>query len=174
MNNEIFESYKPELEKRFKDNVYRTFKNIVEALGPEMKNVYNDWNWAKPFSNVLAPVVRNVQKDHYGMMVSTNVKEINEEKLNEYAAKYADDTIKAWKLKIDEKVGMLDDGKVHHLDGCRFSISGTKEGHEVYIHQDMIVNISGKGTLFNQFPARIKMDGKAISAKKFKDFFKKS
>ena len=159
MIDEIFENHKPILEQKFKDNVYRTFNNIVEDLGPELKGVYNDWTWAKVFSNVVKPVYLNGS--------------INEERLNAFAKNYAYNTVENWKAKINEKLGDLDNGEVHNLNDTSFSITGTKEDHKVYIEQQMIVNISSKGTLFNQFPARMYLDGKAISAKKFKTFFEK-
>jgi len=156
-----FESYKPELINRFKENVNRVYNDIKKDLGPEFKGVYNSWTWARIFNTVVNPFFN--QKD----------KTINKNAVNNAAERYANDTILTWESKILEKVGMLEESKVDYLDGMRFSISGTKEGNNVFIYQDMIINISSKGLLFNQFPARITMNGKAISAKKFNDFFKK-
>ena len=66
--------------------------------------------------------------------------------------------------EIAAKLGELDGAEVRHLDGYRFAVVGTKDGRTVRIEQDMIVNISVKGTLFNQFPSRIYVDGKFTSA----------
>jgi hypothetical protein len=163
MNDEIFESYKPELAERFKRNVHKTFSEMVEDLGPELKGVYNSWSWAKTFTSVVQPFCKGYKRGE--------AKALNEDRITAAAEKYADMVVESWKTKIDEKIGMMDSATVHHLDGCRFSITGTKAGQEVYITQDMIINISSQGTLFNQFPARIKLDGKAISAAKFKKHF---
>jgi hypothetical protein len=160
MQEKIFENYKPILHKRFTDNVTRTYNRIKEALGPDFKNVYNDWNWAKVFNNVVRPYFNSA--DH----------SLIPEKLQAGAEQYADDTIKAWADKIDEKVGMLDEGEVVHLQGSNFHIVGKKQGHDVLIFQQMIINVSVRGTLFNQFPSYIHLDKKRISAKKFKEQFK--
>lgn len=159
MNDKIFEDYKPTLIKRFKDNARRTYGSIREDLGPDFKGVYNSWTWVKAFNNAVKPVF------------NTATKTIDEAKLDAAAQKYADDTVEAWKLKIAAKLGELDTGKVHHISGADFCIIGTKDGHNVIINQQMIINVSGKGTLFNQFPARITLDGKSTSAAKFKKFF---
>jgi hypothetical protein len=162
MNEKIFESHKPELADRFKRNVHCTLGQIAEALGPELNGVFNDWNWAKAYNNVVHPFIVGKHAEE---------KTINEVKLEAAASKYADMVVENWKKKITEKIGMLDEGRVHHLDGCRFCITGTKAGQKVLINQDMIINVSGKGTLFNQFPARIHLNGKSISAAKFKKAF---
>jgi hypothetical protein len=53
---------------------------------------------------------------------------------------------------------------VRALDGARFRIVGIKNDRSICIEQDRIVNVSPKGTLFNQFPARIYVNGKFTSA----------
>lgn len=158
-NQKIFEDYKPILRNRFIGNVNRTIAKIREALGPELKGVYNDWTWAKVFGNVVKSVY------------NTGTHQIDVKKLNAAADQYADDTVNAWKLKIEGKLGDLDEGEVKHLNGSDFVIVGIKQGHKVQIFQQMIINISISGTLFNQFPSYIHLDGKRISAKKFKEKF---
>lgn len=163
MNDKIFDDYKPELIDRFTKNAHRVFDNIVADLGPELKGIYNSWTWVKSFNKAVKP------------FYNTATHALDADRLAAGATQYADETVNAWKEKIAGKIGMLDDGQVNHLNGCRFSITGNKAGPEgmatVIITQDMIVNISRLGTLFNQFPARIAINGHAISAAKFKKLF---
>lgn len=81
---------------------------------------------------------------------------------------YADATIDAWHDKIMYKVKDLQNSTIHHIDGNRFMISGERDGKQIRIEQDMIINRSANGLLFNQFPARIYVDGKFHSEAAYK------
>ena len=96
----------------------------------------------------------------------------DEDKLQEASNKYADNVIQAWKDKIQYKLGAIDNAECKKLTGMSFLITGTKHGKEVRIEQQVIVNRSKHGLLFNQFPARINYDGKAISERRFKELVK--
>jgi hypothetical protein len=93
---------------------------------------------------------------------------INAEKLANHAKCYADATVEEWLGKINAKLGDLVDAEVKRMDGVAFLITGSRNDHKVAIEQRMIVNVSARGTPFNQFPARIRVDGKAISEAAYK------
>jgi hypothetical protein len=159
MNDQIFEDYKPILIERFTENAHRVLANIIEDLGPDLKGIYNSWTWVKSFNKAVKP------------FYNTATHTLDADRLAQGAAQYANDTVNAWKEKIASKLGMLDTGTLHHLNGADFCITGTKDDQAVSINQTMIINISRLGTLFNQFPARISLNGKTISAAKFKKHF---
>lgn len=91
------------------------------------------------------------------------------------AAKLADAHTTAmlatWEAKIVGKLAELTDAEAVRQNGVGFILRGTKAGRVVSIEQHMIVNVSSKGLLFNQFPARIYVDGKFASEAAYKRMF---
>lgn len=161
-------AYKPEIEKRYADIVTTQFNRMVESLGPELSGIHNNWTYAKTFSATVRPNVDRVNVDPL-KPTKSGIYQINPDKLAANASKYADSTIDSWKGKIRGKLGELENATVHGLSNQSFRITGTKGGKNVEISQQMIINVSKNGTLFNQFPSRITVDGKPISEAKFKD-----
>lgn len=155
------EVYKPELEKRYKGMVESAFTNAVAILGPKLPGVYKHSRFASLFSDggLLRGIAKKNEAGEY---------EIVQANLDRVATDYAENAITAWEAKMTAKMGELDDAEVSHLDGVRFAITGTKNGHKVRIEQDMILNTSSKGKPFNQFPARLYVDGKFTPESKFK------
>lgn len=93
---------------------------------------------------------------------------LNTDKVTKEATECALATIETWHTKIQAKMGQLESATVHQLDGLSFHITGTKAGHRVSIKQTMMINVSPKGKPFNQFPARIYVDGKFTPEAQFK------
>ena len=88
------------------------------------------------------------------------------DKVAALAARNADAVIAECVAKVCD----LDAVAVHDFYGYqRFTITGTRNGHSVVLDQQMIINVSPKGKLFNQYPARITVDGKAVPAAQFDD-----
>ena len=155
------EAFRPELEKRFVDFTTNGIQKMLDLYGPDVRGIANSrhyTNWA----NNLRPFTR---RDGIGSTKDPLV--INHERIAQHAVLFAQATIEAWEAKITAKLGELDSAKVVRGGGFEFVVTGTRNGHEVRIHQDMIVNVSPKGTLFNQFPSRVYVDGKFTPAAKY-------
>ena len=152
---DALEAYKPNLEARFASLTKWTFRNLSEKFGPAMRNVANSTHYKSWAS------IRNMTIWADGEYV------LSDAKIALRAEAFAEATIASWAAKIEAKLGELDNADVNHVDGCRFNIVGEKAGRKIQIEQDMIVNVSSKGLLFNQFPARIYVDGKFTSAAKY-------
>jgi hypothetical protein len=90
-----------------------------------------------------------------------------EQRLAKFAAALADQWATEVLNKVDAKVGELADANVLYAGSANFVITGTKNGRGVRIDQQQIINCSSKGTLFNQYPSRIYVDGKFTPASKF-------
>lgn len=153
------EAYKPSLEAYFVNFAERRFANLVNQFGPALRGVYNSdqaRNWG---------AISSLARSTGDRVNSAYV--LDADRVAAAATVFADATVATWADKISAKLGELDNAEVRHLDGYRFAITGQKAGRSVRIEQDMIVNVSSKGTLFNQFPARIYVDGKFMSAAKF-------
>jgi len=146
--------FAPELEARFIKFTTATIARYVEKFGPDLRGIANSGSYTAWQNGCAA-------------FYSRQTHQIDEAALARYAAEYATATIESWAAKIDAKLGELDDATLIRGAGATFTLRGRKAGRNVTIEQDMIVNVSSKGTLFNQFPARIYVDGKFTPAAKF-------
>lgn len=158
------DNIRPELADRYTRQVRASFAAMVEKHGPALNGIYNSWDFARTFRALVAPALaaRNRVGDDCA---------IDEAKLAKLANAYAEMAAAQWKDKIESKLGELDDATVQSFGGCRYTIYGTRAGKKVAIEQDVIVKSSTKGLLFNQFPARIYVDGKFTSEAKYKAAF---
>lgn len=161
----------PAIEESFKSQVKHQFNAISKhyqvGVPGGFRGITGSYTYAHIWSSIRAFV-----KFEYGVDASkTVVAGLDEEKLVKAAKAYAESAANEWFSKIMEKVGELEGAMAHHLSGAEFKIIGKKDGRHVEIHQQMIVNMSPKGKLFNQFPARIYLEGKPISAASYKKVF---
>jgi hypothetical protein len=151
------EALRPELAAIYDRQVRNAFNQIVADLGADLKNVYNDWTHARTFRGLVAPALTD--------------KQIDEAKLAKLAALYAEAATLEWKDKIEAKLGDLENVQIRRFHGCNFLIGGLRAGRKISIDQNIIVKRSTKGLLFNQFPARIYVDGKFTPEKKYHAMF---
>ena len=153
------EAHKPSLEAYFVGFAERRFANLVSQFGPALRGVYNSdqaRNWG-----AIASLARSI-----GDRISSEYV-LDADRVAAAATAFAEATVATWADKIAAELGELDSAEVRHLDGYRFAVTGSKGDRKIRIEQDMIVNVSSKGTLFNQFPARIYVDGKFTPAAKY-------
>lgn len=153
------EAHKPALEAYFIDFTERRFATLVRHFGPALRGVYNS-----PLANNWRAISSLTVCD--GDRINSEYS-LNAARVAAAATAFADATVATWADKIAAKLGELDNAEVRHLDGYRFAVTGSKGDRKVLIEQDMIVNVSSRGTLFNQFPARIYVDGKFTPAAKY-------
>lgn len=159
---QALEAFRPVIADRYAKQVRYSFNQMVERLGPSLKNVGNSWEFARSWS---ATVRRYVDfKD--------GVAAINEDRLAQGAAEYAEASSQEWLTKFQSKLGNVEFAEVRSRRGALFVIVGRRNGHSVAIEQDMIVKSSTKGKLFNQFPSRIYVDGYFTPEKKYHAMFR--
>lgn len=156
------EGFKPQIAADYEGHVRHLFAKMVEKHGPGLRGIYSCWTFAKTFSNLVQRYVTFTR----GLAV-----ELVDEDLAKGANEYAQEVLAAWQAKIERKIGELEQGTVHKMDGVAFRITGTRGGRKVEIDQQMILNWSALGRPFNQFPARIRVDGKATSEAAYKKMF---
>ncbi len=164
------EDYKG-LEQQFDEYVRDLFARMVEEYGPQLKGIYRATNTrAVADARALRGTVQAclTQLDT-GPGYDEWAYQINEDRIAQRAAEYAKGVVANWRAKIYDKVGQITRAKVERLGGCAFSITGQYKGHRILLEQQMTLNISSRGTLYNQFPARIYVDGKFTPAAKFKN-----
>lgn len=155
------EAIRPMIADRYAKQVRRTFERMVEKHGPSLKGIYNSADFARTYRSLVAQYVTRVNE----------VCSINEDCLAIGAASYAEAATIEWQAKIESKLGNLELAVVSRHQGMNFTIVGRRNGHSVAIEQDMIVKSSTRGLLFNQFPARIYVDGKFMAEKKYHAMF---
>lgn len=149
------DAMKPQLAVSYAEFVERALDDLVRRLGPKLEGVANSGSY-KFYDRTIRPVI-----DQKTMTISN-------EAMKRASDSYAEAVAAGWKDKIMSKAGELDNPEVKRMDGNTFAITGKRFGKEVVIFQDMIVNVSKLGTLFNQWPARIRVDGRAISEAAYK------
>lgn len=163
-----FNALKPALAARYISQVRSSFSSIVEKFGPAARGVYNS-TYAGNYKSLVAPNVNRVSEN--GIVNAGAEIYLDEVKLALNAERYADEVAAAWLDKINAKLGELENTEIKHFGGCCFLISGHRGGKAVAIDQNVILKASTNGKLFNQFPARIYVDGKFTSEKKYHALF---
>jgi len=173
------ESHREAIIEQVKNNVIRTHKRMAEVFGENMSK--SSWSVSsEPWQNIrrLFDCV-----DAGGKAVSSHIPNadihyvVNGAKLQRYAEAEAQVILNSWKAKVERKVGLVDSYEILYHTGNSYTIIFTADGMDFIIEQDMILNTSVRGNLFNQFPARIyhKINGvaHAISEKKYKELRQK-
>lgn len=84
------------------------------------------------------------------------------------SVEYAQAQVDSFKAKLEAKLVDLTDVRDVTIQGVNFTFRGTLKGHTVRVEQTTVLKCSPKGTLFNQWPCRIYLDGKFISEAAFK------
>jgi hypothetical protein len=158
------EAYKPELAARYETFIRWQFNAMVEDMGPKLTNIGNDGRWARTWYSTMSALVTRSDDRCRPLEAAILV----EACLSREAAEYAEGVIESWKQKIAAKLGELESAQVDNMGDMQFHITGTKHGRRVQIEQTTIINVSSRGKVFNQFPARIYVDGKFTSEAAFK------
>ncbi len=162
-NEQIFEQAAPAIAQRYTETVRATYSRLVQQMGgSNMKGIYNR---REVFAFRAIEGCMNISIGSWpeNAMVCT----IDEDKLAAAAARHAEATVTEWAEKIAAKMGELNSATVEAMDNTSFRVSGTSNGRLVRIEQQMIVNVSSRGILFNQFPALIYVNGKKTPASKY-------
>lgn len=159
------EGKKSEIAAGFAARVRRIFAELVASYGENLRGIYN----SRDVHVFKATVSRFLSSEtEAGRVVRYT---LNDAKLAAYAAEVATATVEEWAGKIEAKLGDLDAVIVRNLHANDFLIVGTRDGRKVTIEQNMILNVSSRGILFNQWPARIYVDGKFVSEAKYRKLF---
>ena len=163
--------YAPELAKDYKDFVRTTLKNIQEDLGVGLKGVFGSGKWYRPFSAIRGSIVKKYPPGVHSLRPEESDKipyKIHEEKLDKNADEYGERVAIEWYEKINLKVGGLSRVSTTRPRGGDIKIVGYIDGDKIVVDQQRIINVSSRGTLFHQFPARIYLNEKFISEAKYK------
>lgn len=166
---QALESYKPIIKERYKKTITYQYDLLVERFTSSMKGIYNSHSCSL-FKEAIRPICDDLRKSDSISEKSNFV--INPDKLEKVADSYTTFSIEEMYSKINNKINGVSDVEVLIVQNCEFIIKAKLYENTVLIQQQMIINVSSKGKLFNQYPARIYVNGKQISEKKFKELLK--
>jgi hypothetical protein len=187
---EEVEKHRPEFVSEYKEWAVTVKKNLekkyisgelyekIRLLEKEEKTVWLNtpkserkinW-WERPY---WVGIDTNNWRNIRNLLANSNAieSEFVSEILESEAQKYATGLISAWIEKIIEKIGNCDSIEVPVYTSGSYLVKAVKEGHKVQLWQSRILKHSSQGTPFNQFPARLRVDGKAMSKSEFDAFF---
>lgn len=84
----------------------------------------------------------------------------DDEALLRYATRIATESAEETIAKLTKKLGALTEAKITNRGGGEFTLTGMLGDRRVCVDQQRVFKFSSKGTPFNQWPARIYVDGK--------------
>lgn len=149
MVRECVMTHKPAIAEDFKQQVQAAFDRLVARYGAELKGA----SQSAMFVETIRPLLLKGQLD------ATRV--------NVAAGSYADTVADSVVAKLAQKGGNLSSPEVKYISWPDFRITGFLGDRQVSIHQSAILNVSKNGKLFNQFPARIRVDGESFSEEQY-------
>ncbi len=187
----------PEIAEQYVENVESFLKTLKSYYGEELiverpkgTSIWNSFKGAngmhinyKQHENFRSKFKEYSRKGYiYKFSESLSVWMFDKEKVMPEALEYAKRAVRAWEDKIIGKLGELEEVEVPYYHGSYFVIKGTRKGspkgvkghivYDVEIRQQMIVNYRYETqAIFNQFPARIYVDGDSWSASKYNKYF---
>lgn len=161
----------PQLQEEYISWVRRSYARIAEANGGVVQESVPAWSSNYFVINYLLRPVCDAVGGGIALRLDRKLV-INEVDLAKVAAKWAEAAALEWYGKIVSKLGEVE-SIVEHAAPSRsdLRLSGVKAGREFRLEQQRIMKSSPKGRVFNQFPARLYVDGKFVSEAAFKKMF---
>jgi hypothetical protein len=173
---------KPELEEYYKGLIRGRFADMVKALGSDWRNVvgvrldtFRGQYTAAALEKIREIGVSGETIEHWKKIIQGSLgryiagDSIDEKRLEAGAKEYADNVTLSLVSKIQEKAGELENPKVSgRLQGFEFDLTGEFKGSKVRIEQTTTLVVNSYGTMFNQWPARIYVDGKFMPEAAYK------
>jgi len=141
------------------------FDHMVEEFGPDLKGVYKS-KFCSTWREIIRPLCNAFEVSR-----NRHEYELSDIKIAAAAQKYAEAAANEWSNKIAAKLGDVEYHGFKCFHGCNYLVHATRDGHDIRLDQQLILKSSPKGKLFNQFPARIYVDGKLVSEKKYKEMW---
>lgn len=149
----------------YKEIVHTRYQDLVDEFGLSMAGVSHSDSFFIWRETVRPAAIWTREGDE-------TIYLLDETKLERIAHEYSEKAVLAWYDKIIGKVGELEKADCRYVSECRFDIIGVKMDNNIRIEQNMIMNISSRGKLFNQFPCRCYVNGKFTSEAKLKELLK--
>lgn len=166
-----FQPAKERIAKQYEERVTGLFEKMKGDLGPGLKNINNNWTWARTYNSTVRDNLKGIPDPESKRPLSgfDKLYSIDSDKLRTNGIRFADGAVRESAQKVLSKLGKVDSISASIDSGSNYFLATAMKGsRKVSIQQQMILNVSSRGTLFNQWPARINVDGKSVSEAKYK------
>lgn len=170
---EAFAAYKDNLTASALARLERLLDRAKQLHGPHLNTIYSCRTFGMVWSKTLAPLCRLEGATRAPYTWSPPIGgeyALVPDRAAAWARTWATNQLTAAAAKLTAKIGNLSDVRIEGApeDGM-FRVRGyLPNGDEVCVDQDRIINVSSRGTLYNQWPARIYLNGKRISEAAYK------
>ena len=148
------------------------FEEAYKKFGPTLRSGSNvskrDYSIAQEARSMAK--VANPPKNKYDI-THVNHYVIDMERVEKQAQAKAEALCLQWENKIVSKTESLTNVKLVYGGDLTYTITGERDGRKVTIEQIMTLCANFNGTVYNQFPARIYMDGKFVPEEAYKAMF---
>lgn len=144
------------------DRIITTYpKGQIEKLSASFSHDGGVWRQLRRFT-------RMVDENGNDTTRWTNLYKIDNARIERAANEYATAQIEAFKAKLLQKLGNLTEVGDLRINGLNFTFRAKLGDKAIYVEQTTVLKCSNKGTLFNQWPCRIYVNGKFTSEAAFK------
>lgn len=138
----------------------------------QISQLGNSWGYDGGVWRQLRTFTRMVDENGNDTTRFTNLYRIDHDRITSKATQYAQYQVDSFKAKLEAKLVDLTDVSDLRINGLNFTFNGKLGERKVHVEQTTVLKCSNKGTLFNQWPCRIYLDGKFISEAAFKKLAK--
>jgi hypothetical protein len=164
-----FDEMIPVIAAEFTSWVTKTLERIISTYDrKELSNLGGSWSSDGGKWRQLRTFTIMVDENGEPTSRFTSRYKINHERIERESVRYAKGQIDAFKFKLNQKLADLADIENLKIDGSNFRFSGVLGENKVLVEQTTVLKCSNKGTLFNQWPCRIYVNGKFMSEAAFK------
>jgi hypothetical protein len=164
-----FDAMVPTIAAEFTSWVTKTLERIlatydrkqISALGNAFSTDGGKWRQLRTFT---------IMVDENGEPTNrfTSRYKVDHGRIAKESIRYAQGQVDAFKFKLNQKLADLSDIENLRIGTTEFQFTGILGENKVRVEQTTVLKCSNKGTLFNQWPCRIYVNGKFMSEAAFK------
>ena len=164
-----FLAYVPKIKERLVQIYTEDYKDLVDKFGPKLIVDHKDRvSQETKYQLESKGIIRQEKTSGSYYASAAGPYSLDQKALDKVTQDEAEMTALQWYSKMAQKLGNLEDVKVSNPVSYDVDIYGRHGDNKVEIHQKIILNHSRLGTLFNQFPSHIYVNGKFQSEAQYK------
>jgi len=164
-----FDAMVPTIADDFKNWVTKTLERILSTYDrKEISQLGNSWSSDGGKWRQLRTFTIMVDENGEPTNRFTSRYKVDHERIAKESIRYAQAQVDAFKFKLNKKLADLTDIENLRIESTEFQFNGMFGENKVRVEQTTVLKCSNKGTLFNQWPCRIYVNGKFMSEAAFK------
>jgi hypothetical protein len=168
-----FEAQAPQLEADFYNHVTRWFESTSQQYDGKIpaypsaskvsKYEYQNIAQLREYCDTVA-----AEGDRSGR---NSTLKLNTARLAKIAKTYGEDVSVQWFYKTNQKLGKLENAELLKDRNGYVVVTGTRDGKQVRLSQQLVGKTNSHGTYFHQFPAHLYVDGQFTTEAAYKKLF---